>query len=323
MNDREKRLATIVVGLLAMVMLWSAWGKLGEAYSSREANLTNLRGDVRKKEFAMKQATLAQARREQYKLRSLPANRELALFHYRSWLRQLMDESGWKDVDLRPQQVPARRGVYERLAFTVSAEASLTSLVKFLHGFYATNHLHQIRRLDIQPKEKGTGGNLELVLQVEALCLPDAIQKDKLASGAVGPFPQSPLDAYLKSIVDRNVFAPYTPPAPPPKPKPKVEIVEKTTPLPPPKPAFDEAKFAYVTGILQDTAGEMQVWMQVRTTGETLKLHVGDSFKLGASSGEVVRIDARQVVLSLGKEHLLVSLGESVREGIPVPAAGL
>jgi hypothetical protein len=260
----------------------------------------------------------------EYQRRSLPANRELALFQYRSWLRQLIDTSGWTDVNLRPLQVPSRRGVYERLAFNISARGSLTSLVKFLYAFYQADHLHQIRRLDLQPADDGPANELELVLLVEALSLPDAVQKDALKTAGEPPRPLAPMDSYVKSIVGRNLFAPYSPPPPPtPKPVPKVEVAKETPKPIPPKPSFDEAKFAFVTGILQDATGEPQLWVQVRTTGETLKLHVGDPFRLGSLAGMVVRIDARQAVLAFGEEHLLVSLGESVREGVAVPAEGL
>lgn len=323
MTPREKQLAAVVLSLLAIVLLWSGWGKVDSAYTDRENRINNLRREVRKKEQAVKQGQLAHARRLEYQRRSLPANRELAQFQYRSWLRKLIDTTGWSDVNLRPQQVPSRRGVYERLAFTISGRGSLPSLVRFLYAFYLTDHLHQIRRVDLQPTDSGKAGDLELVLQVEALSLPDALAKQQLKTPGAPPRALLPLDSYVKSIGGRNLFAPYSPPPPPSKPKPKIEVAQEKPKPPPPKPSFDDAKFAFVTGILQDASGEPQLWVQVRTTGETLKLHVGDPFRLGSIAGTVVRIDARQAVLALGEEHLLVSLGESVREGVPVPAEGL
>ena len=321
MTPREKKLAVIVAGILGLMALWSGWGKIDAAFTQRENQLDALRREARKRQQVVREGERAEARRAEYRRRSLPANRELAMFQYRSWLRQLIDSAGWSDVDLRPQQVPARRGVYERLAFSISGRGSLSSLVKFLHAFYQTDHLHQVRRLDLQPAAAG-GGKLDIVLLVEALSLPDAVQKDSLKPVEKPARPLAPLASYETSIVGRNLFAPYVPP-PPPKPPVKVEVVKETPKPPPPKPTFDEAKFAYLTAIVQNVSGELQAWVQVRTTGETLRLQVGDPIRLGSLSGKVVRIDAQQAIFAFGADYLLVTLGESVRDGLPVPAAGL
>jgi hypothetical protein len=57
----------------------------------------------------------------------------------------------------------------------------------------------------------------------------------------------------------------------------------------PPKLAFDHAKFTVLTAVL-DIGGIPEVWLHVRPTGQTLKLHTGDQFEIGSIKGTVGQI---------------------------------
>ncbi len=96
-----------------------------------------------------------------------------------------------------------------------------------------------------------------------------------------------------------------------------VKVVEPPPVTTPSAPAeeipkgLDDARFTYVIAAI-DISGEPQVWLQVRTRGELLKLRVGDPVKIGSIDGVISRIDAR------GFEFQADGLSQAVRLGEPL-----
>jgi len=73
----------------------------------------------------------------------------------------------------------------------------------------------------------------------------------------------------------------------------------------PPKLAFDHAKYTILTAVL-DIGGTPEVWLHVRPTGETLKLHAGDKFEIGSIKGTVAKIGEIDFVFDVaGKQRKL------------------
>ena len=69
----------------------------------------------------------------------------------------------------------------------------------------------------------------------------------------------------------------------PPLPKRRVEVAQR------PNPTFDEGKLTSIMG-WTESRGRRQVWLLVRTTGETLILAVGDQFTVGKLKAKIVGI---------------------------------
>lgn len=99
---------------------------------------------------------------------------------------------------------------------------------------------------------------------------------------------------------------------PPPEP-------ERNDP-PPPRRTFDEAKYTYVTGIVE-VNGRRQVWLTVRTDGTWLRLFEGDTFEIGAMYGKVVRIHTRSVEIESEETVYSIRFGQSLYEGQVVSGA--
>ncbi len=83
---------------------------------------------------------------------------------------------------------------------------------------------------------------------------------------------------------------------------------------------LDDARFTYVIAAI-DISGEPQVWLQIRTKGELLKLRVGDAVKIGSVDGVISKIDDRGFELESAGEHQVVRLGEPL-VGPTVTASG-
>jgi hypothetical protein len=119
------------------------------------------------------------------------------------------------------------------------------------------------------------------------------------------------LDDYHDSIVDRNIFAVYTPPKPPEE----RDVVINDRP-----PPFDHAKHARATAIVEWNETP-QVWILVETTGDRHRLFEGESFKIDDLSVKILKIDSgnRTVVYEADGEQYMVKLGkQNLREGNPV-----
>ncbi|MFC1758518.1 cadherin repeat domain-containing protein [Planctomycetota bacterium] len=92
-------------------------------------------------------------------------------------------------------------------------------------------------------------------------------------------------------------------------PPPKVVKTE-----PPPKPKFDEAKHAHLTAVVEND-GEKQLWIHIRTTGETLKLSKGDEIKIGTIEGTLTEIELKWVEIETADGPIIVKAGKMLDSG--------
>lgn len=77
----------------------------------------------------------------------------------------------------------------------------------------------------------------------------------------------------------------------------------------PPGLAFDQAKFTVLTAVL-DIGGIAEVWLHVRPTGQTLKLHKGDKFEIGSVKGTVAQIGETDFVFEMDGKQRKLEKGE-------------
>jgi hypothetical protein len=303
LKKREQLLAVALGGFLVLMVgrsLFSMWQGPLAMLRTQKANLSR---EIERKEKQIKKGQAAQARIDAWNRRSLPTDPDTARSLYQNWLLALAAESGFEGTKVEAGQGRQRGDVYHALRFGLQAHTTLDRVTRFLHRFYTAGHLHQIRTLSLVPLEKSD--KLELQLAIEALVLPGADRKDKLTTEQASRL-ASPKPTDYQVIASRNLFAPYK--APPPQP------VE-----PPPPPPFDPGKHAYLTGIV-DVAGKPEAWLLVRTSGEKLKLHEGETFRVADMQGKIVRIGLREVEVELAGQRWRYQLGDNLREMIKVPS---
>ncbi|MCA9264095.1 MAG: cadherin repeat domain-containing protein [Planctomycetales bacterium] len=87
------------------------------------------------------------------------------------------------------------------------------------------------------------------------------------------------------------------------EPRPREEPVVETG------PNFDDAKFTYAVAAIR-TNGEWEVWLQVRTRGEVMKLREGDPIKIGSIDGRITHIELREFGLTNGEHTYQVRIGD-------------
>jgi hypothetical protein len=87
-----------------------------------------------------------------------------------------------------------------------------------------------------------------------------------------------------------------------------------------PKPRFEDGKFTFVTAIVE-VAGERELWLTVRTSGEVLKLNEGDKFEVEKLKAVVERIGLTEIEVSSLGERRKFTIGDNLAEGAKLPAA--
>lgn len=307
MNQREKVLAA---GVAVLLVGWGAsglWQRYQSAVDGRSDALLDIRNQVERAKLEAHIARSAAKDLETYQERSLPSDRNVAQSEYRDWLIDRLGGAGLAMDDVKAIGSSGRPGdAFESLTFTAVASGTLESVTKFLDGFHRSGQLHKITALKLKPSPEGTG--LDVNITIQALIVPGVTRKGELATGEADRLTLADSDAYVKSIVGRNIFERYSPPPPPIPPRPAVV----RAPGPPPPPKFDDARHAYVTGIVSASEG-LQAWVTVRTTGEVLRLKAGDTFSVGQMSGSVESVTNTELVLLCGQDRTRLKLGQPLR----------
>jgi hypothetical protein len=308
-QKREKILLAAVLVLVGVMGLNYVYGRLQQQFDERQQQISALRRDISRKKLQVLKGTRASKRLSQFQDRSLPAEAEFARSLYQNWLIGLVEEAGISG-GVTSQSPQTQRGAFDRLSFTVAGAGSLEQVVRLLHEFYTANHLQQVRMLSLKPLDEGK--RFDMILAIEALAVPGAAHADRLPSPGPPRLRMTQLAAYQKPIAERNIFAPFKPPAPP-------KVVEAP---PPPPPSFDAARHTTVSAIISKD-GRPQVWLNNRTSGKVLRLDEGSQFEVGALRGTIQRIGLRDVEVLAGGKRWLLTLGEHLREGTLLPDGDL
>jgi hypothetical protein len=307
MTKREKILAAIVVGVLALVGLRTLKSKYDTMLAARRSALATAQQQLADAKVNLERAHIAVEKMAQWQGQSLPANPEVAQSVYSTWLMDRCKAAGLSFDDIQPNQRLSATDAYAAIGYKLTARGTMKSLTALLYEFYRSPLLQQITRMQLRPSSDPS--QLAITLEVEALALPGSTN-DAIPAGTSDRLADRTAAEFATSVGGRNLFAVYTPPRP--------VVTTTARSAPPAPPPFDDAKHAYVTGIVQ-VNGRLQAWITVRTTGEVLRLFEGDPVKVGLLEGKIVSIGPRTVVVEAGDEQTRIDLGKNLREGTAVP----
>jgi hypothetical protein len=312
MNQREKILAGVVLAMVALLGGNALYGRYQKVLDARRTAVIDA-----KTRLAEANATLAMGRSavnkmERWQERSLPSDRDKALTLYKAWLLTKAKAAGLavNDIKLAPRTTAST--AFDAIGYQMEATGTLSSVISMLYEFYHSPQLQQVTRLRLYRPPGAT--QLQITLEVEALCLPGAIATDSLPEGDSKRLKLRSVADYQKSLGERDLATVYTPPRPPGPPP----VARKDPPAP---PKFDEAQLAKFTGSVEGSKGR-QAWIRVFTTGEVLHLNAGDPVKVGTVDGHIESIDQRSLVLKIGDKKYLVLLGQSLVAGKELDSNG-
>lgn len=300
MNKREAWLA-LAAGLLVLLVVGRAGvNRIGALKQERLQRLHAIQSEIRDRQFEVARGEQAATRLARWRQKSLPADRQVAMGLYKEWLHNKLSECQLAEVNVTSHASAAPPDLQQQLTLTVDGRGTLAEFSKFLYGFYRADHLHKIRSLRLAPVKDSD--QLEIHLVIEALVLPGADGRDALASTVSNRLKMAKMEDYTRTIVGRNLFAAY-------------DAARAKSDVSAPNQE-EVARQIYVTGFF-DNGHQSQVWLNVRTTGRTLKLLEGDSFQVDRLRGTIASIDVgpREVVILTDGKRLRVGLGENLAEG--------
>jgi hypothetical protein len=141
------------------------------------------------------------------------------------------------------------------------------------------------------PKKVGKddGLNYDVTLTIEALSLPGGDRTDRLGDGEskrLAFFDDA--ERYIKAITQRALFTP-------------------------PKRDADPASDMFVTAVVKKE-GKYQVWMNVRSSGATLKLSEDETFDVGDQKATIEKIEPQSIKIKFAENTRSVKLGKSLAE---------
>ncbi len=323
----EKILGGVSGALLATFAGMFLFGGGGTSLDDLRAELKKQKKTVDEQEVRVRPGKKAAEQLNRWRKRSLPTDYNVAHERYTAWLSGLAVDR----VKLHPEITPYKeqqRGYYTVLRFKVEGTGTLDQLTRFLFEFYSAGYLHKVRHLSIKPTKDSQ--KLKLTIDVEALCLPEAVHQKELPKKQPPRLELAKLNAYHEAIVQRNMekegdgyrtvdtgglFASYSP-----KPKEPGPTAAADPPETQEAPGIDASAHTYVNAI-NEVAGLPEVWLFVRMEDRTLVLHEGDPFEVGKMSGTVlrIRIDELDIEIEVDGRHELVAWGKNLREGVEVP----
>jgi hypothetical protein len=302
LKRREKILLSATGGLLVVMLGWFLFwvggsGSVEELRKTYDTKTSDVA--VRTKE---RDAALSDIKQlAEWQRRALPSDPVVAQSRYQTWLRNLATEAKFRQsptiepkIDAKTQEGKSKKD-FTKITFAFRGQANWAVLTEFLFKFYSAGHLHQIREMKLRPARNSR--DLDVTLTIEAMSLPGADRKEELSTEPGRSLQLPKLADYRDPIVKRDLFAAYVRPTP------------KT---------LDVAQQAFVTGIIE-VDGTRQVWLHDRLAGKHWKLTEGQDFRVGETSGKVLKIaSAHEVIVDFDGHRRRLREGENLRGGVEV-----
>lgn len=291
-SNRRQMLLLAVLGLIVLYFAgeWLFVTILDAPRRVRIERGEQLAERVARREEELAKALKAGRQLEVFESQSLPANTEIAVSLYRSWLTELVEYAKLSNAYVDAGAPLNRRGMFQTVDFSIRASGSLQQLLTFLFEFYHAGHLHQIQRINITPAQRRS--ELELDISVQALVLPTADRADRLSTVAANRLAFDNLANY-SLVVERNLFG-FTGQG--------VHPTDQT----------------FLTAVVQ-SAGQRQAWFTVRSTDEVQRLTTGQRLAVGTFQGTIQTIDEHDVVVESEGERWLLTVGESLAQALALP----
>ena len=211
MTKREKTLALLVGVLVIALIGWSAISRISSAFDFRHTTIDRLDGEIADKNMILDRGARASREIAEFEKASLPGDPALARSLYQGWLIELAQEKvALEGVNVGPLPSRPVGDVYYQHAFSLNCQGDLAQLTEFLHGFYSVGFLHRISRMHVKPLSNSK--LLALSMTAEALSLTDAPNVKELVPPPSNRLAEGELEAYMTSILNRNMFSPANKP---------------------------------------------------------------------------------------------------------------
>jgi hypothetical protein len=214
MTQREKVLASLVGGLLVILVLFFGWTKIQAGFEEKNNTLGSLQMKVTNNQNSITQGLMAKKSLDELAVRSLPSDMESAKNIYLEWLIKFSEKM--KLNQPKPKWVGetvSKSKAYHELRYTLDGDARLDDVVALMYEFYKFPYLHKITNLRVAHKEKSDDyGMMTIKLQISVAVLNNASRDQATPKPENFKLMQRPLQDYETAIIQRNIFFPANKP---------------------------------------------------------------------------------------------------------------
>ncbi len=285
----------LLLGLLALMALanvadWAVTSLLQGPLQERRARQKQLQEEIAKHQKTLKDTRDAGKKIASWQAQSLPADREVARSFYRSWLVELLTESGFESPFVDSGSPLNRSGLYVAFPFTGRGQATLEQLTKFLYRFDQAGFLHRLQTITVTPRS--SSGRFDVAVTIEALQLPGAPAREPAVAPETNRLASVELADY-SAVSRQNIFG-----------------VQGAL--------ADPLGNTFVTAIVESD-GQPEVWISQRLIDRTERLQIGDSMDVDGTPLVVLQILERDVVLDMDGRRMLLTVGENLAEAFDLP----
>jgi hypothetical protein len=203
MTSRERLLALIVCGMVAIMGIFWVGSQVSRSFSRRDGQKKQLEMQLEQKRLVMSRSRYVTKQMQKYEDMSLPSNLESAQSQYQNWLSELSTDFVGEEVKLTSRST--RPDGSTVITCNVNGRADLKQLSEWLYNFYSVDTLHRIRQMPVKPIADSR--LLDITIIVDALVLPGADENKDFALQPKTDIASQPVEKVIDPIVQRNVFA--------------------------------------------------------------------------------------------------------------------
>lgn len=212
MTKREKLLATGVAAIAGLFGGNYVINTVSSGFEEQQADIDRTKGKIEKLDDVIFQGKLDAKKLEKVRSKSLPSDPERVLATYTTWLTEIGDSVGIRDLYVGKYGRPIPKDAYTQYSFELKGKCKTDQVVELLAQFYDQDFLHTIESLQMNPviRERDV---FELTLRARALALkgaPKEVTPSEEPSGRL----KMDVDEYKDVILARN---PFSPPNEPPR----------------------------------------------------------------------------------------------------------
>ena len=287
MSERRKLLLPVLLGVIAVAFVGDKvyQGLYAQPLREKRNRQQALSDELHQTKIDIKLAEQKLPQLDDFQVRSLPYEIELAISGYRGWLFGVIEEVGLKRTSVDSGQ-PIRVGkIYDRLTFSVRGSGSLEQVTQFMHRFYSAGHLHKIRSVTFNPTATG---RVDLSLSVEALALTTATSRDSLTSDSATRL-ASGEEADYAIVSRRNVFS---------------------------AAGNSWLSSTHLAAITKNADGSFQAWLNAAGSTSTLIVEVGQQANVLGHAIEFVSATNETAMLKIEGDELQVRIGQSLADAV-------
>ena len=223
MTQREKLLGFVVGGLLVCLALFSIYNVVSGAFVKRNDEIVRLKNE---REIAKTKNLMAKRDQllvDDFRKRSLPANRVQAQRQFVQWLQAKVEQVGLESESTLAQGVRGKEDTFQEITCVVDGEGDVNQLSELLYAIHSSDNLFRIRQLSLNTLP---GNRLKIDMTADALSMaefdrvqmqnriPKELSEAELDElGAKNPIGLSlpekmalPLGEYQSRLASRNLF---------------------------------------------------------------------------------------------------------------------